>query len=378
MRWTVQVATPRGRTALWAALDALIFSKLDRPTGLLIHGLGPIAAEVLDRRGLAVPAAFRRQQREARVAALTAPAVLERVRAACDGPVLLMKGPEAAERYPGRARAYGDIDLLVPDAGRAQRQLRANGFVEQEDPEGIWVGIHHLGQLHWPGTRLAIEIHSEPKWLDGVPSPRTEELLEAAVPSRLGVADILAPHPGHHALLLAAHGWAHQPLGRVRDLIDVGAFRVEADPLELDLTARAWGVRRMWRTTNAALDAILDRQATWPLRLWAGHLREVRDETVLEAHLERLLAPLWGYPSREAARRVGRALVSEVRPAHDETWVQKVTRVATALRRPLAPLEAHRRKLGASATRGRRLPPEPEHDPDAGQDAAPVRNYPKG
>jgi hypothetical protein len=295
------------------------------------------------------------------VAALTAPPLLERVRGACEGPILLLKGPEAAIRYPQGARAFGDVDLLVPDAERTQCQLRAAGFVQEEDPEGIWVGIHHLGRLRWRGTTLAIEVHSEPKWLEGRQPPRNEELFEAAVPSQVGVRGVLAPVPAHHALLMAAHAWAHQPLGRVRDLVDVGAFRAEADSAEMGRTARAWGIDRLWHTTSAAVDAVLAQRATWPLRLWAAHLAELREQTVLETHLERLLSPMWGYPPPIAARRVGSALANEIRPAWDEGWDEKVRRSAAAVRRAFAPITEHQRKLGDSATRGRRKPPsEPE------------------
>ncbi len=146
------------------------------------------------------------------------------------------------QRYPQRART---VRRRRPararrDAVHSASSLAA-GFVEEDDPEGIWVGIHHLPRLGWPGTTLAVEIHSEPKWPDGLRPPHNEELFEAAVPSEVGVADVLAPLPAHHALLLAAHAWAHQPLGRARDLVDVGALRAEADGAELERLARVVG-----------------------------------------------------------------------------------------------------------------------------------------
>ena len=48
--------------------------------------------------------------------------------------------------------------------------------------------------------------------------------LSLAVPSATGIDGLLAPSPAAHALLLAAHAWAHHPLGRVGDLIDVAAI----------------------------------------------------------------------------------------------------------------------------------------------------------
>ena len=47
--------------------------------------------------------------------------------------------------------------------------------------------------------------------------------LSLAVPSATGINGLLAPSPAAHALLLAAHAWAHHPLGRIGDLIDVAA-----------------------------------------------------------------------------------------------------------------------------------------------------------
>jgi len=41
--------------------------------------------------------------------------LLERVRASCDGPLVLMKGPAVAVHYPGSARSFWDLDLLVPN-----------------------------------------------------------------------------------------------------------------------------------------------------------------------------------------------------------------------------------------------------------------------
>lgn len=287
--------------------------------------------------------------------ALAAPFVLGRVRDVCDGSILLVKGPEAAIRYPHGARGYGDLDLLVPGAAAVQRQLRAAGFEEMPDPEGDWVGIHHLPPMRWRGS-LYVEVHSEPHWPDDLRAPSIDELLEAAVPSRAaceaGVEGILAPAAAHHALLLAAHAWAHQPLGRARDLVDAGAFRTEADVTEIRATARRWGIARLWETTERAIEGLLHQGRPLPFRLWAGHVPELRDKTVVEDHLERLCSPIWAYPPRAAARRVGRALLSEVRPEGDDGWREKLDRSFIALRRPFAPIDEHRRSLGQLPSRG--------------------------
>lgn len=340
--------------AYWRVVRGIVAARLHDVVDVLEHGLGPVAADILEARGESIPPTFLRQQRLARVGELTVPYLLSSVRGACDGPMLVLKGPEVAARYPRHSRAYGDVDLLVPDPDRTQRALLAAGFVEVEDPDDRWVGIQHLNPLVRPGIPLAVEIHSVPKWPTGLRPPRFDELLERAAPSVLGVPGVLAPAPAHQALLLAAHAWAHQPLGKVRDLVDVGVFRIESDESDLSGTACAWGMRPLWRTTIDAVDAFLERRRTWPFRLWASHVFEVRGQTVLEKHLERLLAPFWGLPLGRATRGAVPTLIDEFRPAFDEGWPEKLERTAAALRRPFVPVARHRRMLGDLATRGQR------------------------
>ncbi len=275
---------------------------------------------------------------------------------------MLLKGPEVAVRYPGGARTFADIDLLVPNAGATQRALIAAGFVEEDDPEGLYVGIHHLPPVRWPGMMLTIEVHSEPKWPDGLRRPAVEQLLERGVASSLDVPGILAPDPAAHALLLAAHAWAHQPLASLRDLLDVGAVATEAERAEIDLLARSWSLSRVFETMASALEAALRGRRTVPLRLWAGHIPELRDQIVLEQHLERVVSPFWGLPPLLAMRSSGSALVNEFRPAFDETWREKVWRTGKAVRRWAMSKTAHDRLLGESATRGRKRNPRPAKD----------------
>ena len=364
-------ALSSGAVEFWDAVERLVESRLDRLPGLVAHGLAPLAAGALERRGSPAPGVLQQQQHLSRIANLTAPLLLERVRAACDGPLLLHKGAEAAARYPDRARGFGDIDLLVPDAERVQRQLLAAGFLAEPDPHGAWVGIHHLARLTWPGTSLAVEIHSAPKWPDGSQPPANDELFHEAVESETGVAGVLAPASRHHALLVAAHAWAHQPLGKARDLVDFGALRSECDDAELELLARAWGLDHIRRATSAALDALLTGGKTWPLRLWAKHVPDLSEQTVFQQHLQRLLAPFWAHTPTVAIRRSFSALAATVRPADDEEWREKLARAAAALRRASTPLTEHHRKLRDSAARRRRGGSPDDADPGG-------RSYPKG
>jgi hypothetical protein len=350
--------TPEPREALleisdvWAAVARIVEVALHDGTDLSAQGLGPLAADVLERRGRPIPSRLLRQQHRARVAMLAAPDLLARVREACEGPILVFKGPEIALLYPEQARAFVDVDVLVPDAAAAQSALLGAGFVEDSGPEETWV--QHLTPLRWPGGPLKVEVHSEPHWPDGLTPPPNDELFASAVPSSTGVAGVLAPAPAHHALLVAAHAWAHKPLGKARDLVDVGALRVEADPAELRRLARTWDIAPVWQATSAALDALLAGRKTWPLRLWAGHVSAPRPQTVLEQHLERLLSPFWAFPPRRALGAATSALLDEFRPAADETRRDKLRRSAAALRRPFTPVKEHDSMLGESATRHRR------------------------
>src|SRR6185312_8233036 len=123
------------------------------------------------------------------------------------------------------------------------RELIAAGFVEVPDTEGLFVDIHHLIPLVHPTIPLlAIELHSRPKWPYAWRPPEVEELLGSAVPSLTGLAGVLAPSPHHHALLLAAHGWEHEPLRRIGDLLDVAVAVHGLDPSEVDEIAQAWRI----------------------------------------------------------------------------------------------------------------------------------------
>src|SRR5207244_8055293 len=65
------------------------------------------------------------------------------------------------------------------------------------------------------------------------------------------------------------------------------------------------------------------RDTTWPLRIWARHLAEIRDRTVLESHLERWLSSFSAVPPHIALLIWAETLADELRPAADETWGQK-------------------------------------------------------
>jgi len=353
-RWhdsLVLAGTSSGGGGLWEAVDALI-DRAPSADDLRSHRLEVLAARRYRALGRSVPEDFVDQERRAAIAALMAPRVLERVRAAYDGPALVFKGPEVAARYPDPAlRAYGDIDLLVPDAEEAHRALLAAGFQLVGDPE-LYVDIHHLRPVLADGMPLIVEIHSRPKWVEGLAVPATELLFEAAEPSSTGVAGMLAPAPARHALLLAVHSWAHEPLRRLRDMIDIAVVAAAADPREIDRLAQAWGVQRIWRTSSEAVDALLgERPAPWALRVWAQNLVRVRERTVLENHLQRWLSDFWALPPHAAARRLPQTFADELGPGGDERWRQKASRIALAVRNASRRRSQHDRELDERARR---------------------------
>lgn len=231
--------------------------------------------------------------------------LLARVREAWDGPLVLHKGPEVSVDYPGpRQRSFCDLDLLTDDTSGAQAALLAAGFQTAREAESRGVA-HHLCPLQWPGLPLTVELHSRPNWVDWVPTPPAGELIASAVPSRLGVDGVTALAPAQHALVLAAHAWSHDQLGRLGNLIDVAMTLQRADESEVTALARRWRCTRMWRTTRAAIGSVLEGTArSAAVALWARHLRDVRERTVFEWHAKSTLAPVWGLPHRRVARAV--------------------------------------------------------------------------
>jgi len=302
---------------MWEHVDRLLASSPSSLDVLRVHRVELLEARRRQAAGLELGSALIADQTRVAVNEMAAPALLARVRAAYDGPLLLMKGPEVALDYgaPG-LRSFGDLDLLTDDAEAAQAALIEAGFQEVFD-EWIYEDIHHLRPLWWPGLPLVVELHTRANWPAAVPGPSTQELFAAAVPNRLGVAGITTLPPEHHTLVLAAHAWEHQPLGRLGNLIDVAVVLRRSDEAEVERLARRWGCLRMWRTTRNAIRALTGEGRSLALALWARHLYDVRERTVFEWHLKDLLAPAWGYPRR----RVPGGIASEVgRMEFSRTW----------------------------------------------------------
>jgi hypothetical protein len=163
--------------------------------------------------------------------------------------------------------------------------------------------------------------------VDGLPAPPLAELLEAGRRSDVDIDGVLAPDPVHHALLIAAHAWAHEPLRRLVELVDVGAVSHEADAHALRAVARRWGCERMWRTTEAAVAAVLHGGSRpVALRTWARHLQQAPERTVLESRLQRVAGPAWALPARSVPPALVAAIAEHARRHDGEPWRTKLVR----------------------------------------------------
>ena len=175
------------------------------------------------------------------------------------------------------------------------------------------------------------------------------------MPGRLGVPGLDALPPSEHAVLLAAHAWSHQPLGRLGNLIDVAVALARCEPWEAAAVARRWGSARLWSATHAAIrDVLLGQQRSAGATLWARHLRGVRERTVFEWHLHDLLAPVWEPPAATGPGGVARAVAADLRPEGGEPVARKLHRARLKGERGPRPLGARPRARRAGGDIDRR------------------------
>jgi putative nucleotidyltransferase-like protein len=331
--------------ALWQTVDGML-ARAD-VGGILAHELAPLAAYRLRSLGLPVPGEFLPEEQITRTAVMTSIPLLRRVRDLADGPLVLAKGAEVAWLYPGRARSFNDVDILAVESGALHASLRAEGFVEVRDADDFWDYSRgenrHLQPLQAPRLWLRVEIHTQPIVPATVQPPALAEVVEAAVPSALGMEGISAPHPVHHALMLAGHAWEdRRPLHVLRDLIDVAAVAQHASESELARTADSWGIGKIWRATYGATAALFgDGRPTAALRLFGRHLATVRESSVLDNHLQRWLYPFWELPFHQALATIPGTLRQELLPEPGESWRHKIQRVKQALVHPERSMSTH-------------------------------------
>jgi hypothetical protein len=336
------------KTALWDAVDELLEGA--PVEGIRGHKLGALAARLRRRAGRPVAPPLAADERGAAAAVVMARPLLEHIRSVCDGDLVLAKGPEVARLYPGSARTFADVDLFAGDAPEAQRALIEAGYVEVDDPE-LFIDHHHLRPLKAPSVGLKVELHTGPHWPVET-KPGLEEIIAGSVTGGVGVAGISAPNPVHHTLILAAHAWKHNPLHTLRDLVDVAAVSAGVSEAELAQTADAWGLAKVWRTTRAAIAALFEGdRATIPMRIWARHLRPVRERTVVDDHLMRWLHVFWELPPRAAVRDLQEPFRMTFLPLPGESWREKLARTRRSVTHPGEPMSTH--LTWSEARRGR-------------------------
>jgi hypothetical protein len=330
---------------LWEAVDALI-DRAPSLDDLREHRLQLLAERRWVGAGRPVPPSLSAEKAVAAALALPIPSLLSRVASAWDGPMIVFKGPELASRYPaGTFRTAGDLDLLVDDAPAAYAALCAAGFVATGDPRR-YVDIHHLQPLVWPDLPVRVELHHSPKWIGGLEPPTTAELFAHAAPAHGDAAGFTTLAPAAHAVVLAVHAWAHEPLGNLRDLIDIAVLTSDADVHEIESLARRWGVLRVWRTTHAVAESLFGNRARpCALRLWARHLESARGRTVAESHVEKWVSPFWALSTRPALLHTLRRAAEEARPVPGEPWRTKLSRSRLALRNAGVRRSSHERLL---------------------------------
>ncbi len=331
--------------ALWDRVEELI-EQAPSWQALQLHRLHLVAARLRSRRGESIPADVADQWRSRAMISLSARTLLERVRDAYDGRLLLMKGLEVASLYPDPMdRPFRDLDILVDEPELAQTRLINAGFVQLGDR-----APHHLPALFWPGVPILIELHSRPKTPPWVPELSAGMIFDHAIASRTGIAGVLAPDPAAHAVLLAAHSWAHDPLRRLGDVVDIAAALHDADRSTTTVCAREWGWDRLWTAMVTVTDAVTgDGALPKRLSLWTRHLLSARDRKVFEHQLTLLLAPACSLPASEAPAGLVRGVREIVARRNDESWTHKIRRSRRALLDALAEESVH--ELRTPATR---------------------------
>jgi hypothetical protein len=318
---------------LWPRVDRLIDACLatsDERTQIA-QGIGLLAAQRLCDTGQPLPPALERERELATFLHLAGMSLLRRIRDRLDGPMIVIKGPEVAAHYPHPTlRAYGDIDILVPDAAAAQARLLAAGFVETADYEVA----HTERPLRWSAFPLAIELHRTLPWLPALREPPLEDAFARAIPSRTGISGVQTLPEADHALLVASHAWRHVPLNRLGDLVDVMAMADGQDPATLAARAEEIRFGPVWATTRATAEALLDDAASGTLCLpwWARHLFPPRDRTVFEVHTARWAGTIHSPTLSGKLQSAGTILREDVWPRRGEPWGDKIARISVALR----------------------------------------------
>ncbi len=127
--------------AIWRRVEEIVCATRS-VDALRHHGVELIAARAWSGQGRPVPDELRRRRADRGYPDAWRAGSTEAHREPhTTATLILMKGPEAAARYPDPAlRPFCDLDFLVDDPAAAHRALMASGFVE--------VGEPHVTRVH--------------------------------------------------------------------------------------------------------------------------------------------------------------------------------------------------------------------------------------
>ena len=213
-----------------------------------------------------------------------------------------MKGPEVAQWWHDPlTRPYRDLDVLVEDSEATWRTLREAGFQPTGDPE-LYLGIHHLRPLVWPGLPLVVEVHHQPKWIED-----SDAADGGAAAHRGPVGDRnsrACSRSSPHATRSHWRCTRGRTFRSAGSAVSSTSLRSRRAPTATSwcAIACAWDVERLWRTTQTTIDSLFgDRRRPLVGHVWARHLWGVRERTVLERHLEQWLGPFSALPPGQAA-----------------------------------------------------------------------------
>lgn len=326
---------------IWPRVDELV-DRAATVADLHRHRLHLYAAWRWRSLGRPIPGELARLERTAAAGRMAREVVASRLRAAYDGPMVLLKGADVAAHYPRPdLRPSQDLDILVREPEHVRDRLLEHGFEEFEE----WSSPaehHHLPPLAWPGVPTAVEIHNVPNWPLWLKPPHAEELIEASTSESALGHGIRALPSAHHALVLVAHLWRDDPVGRLGPLLDAHLMASDVASDVVDDLARRWGLDGLWRTTRKAIAHVLLEANASPLgvRALTSSVESMRERKVLESRLLEAVSPFYAHSARHAVPATARNVMARLRLASDQTWQAKLRRIARELRLSLSPLSA--------------------------------------
>jgi hypothetical protein len=309
--------------SIWPYVYDIVDRHPDRDA-LRRHGLLPLAVAHWRQTGRAVSRELEAERVAATARLIEAERLVVRLASSFQGPFLVFKGPEVGALYPDPTeRVLRDVDVLVRDADRVHDELLGADWREQTGAAVLrWYDdIHQTHPLVLPGMSIALELHRRPNWPTwGVP-PALDELFEAAQRSVTDVDGALAPSTEHHALLVLAHSWWHQPFERLSQLIDFALLLGLSDAAVLRSTARRWKVEKLLDLAIRTVDSVLLSRGEDPLviRWCAPHLRRLGSVSPARQQINRYAASLFVARPADAARAAvegaGRRIRTTIRSA---------------------------------------------------------------